>query len=88
MKPEDRKPQGYWAHGRKQTDEPIRVEIDGRTFESVPVENKRSCADCDILKLRPPKGYASLPLCYETGATHGHAIVQLCQGHQMIWKEI
>ena len=87
MKPEDRKPQGYWAHARKSGTEPLRVEIEGRTFEAVPVENKTTCAGCDIFKLRPPKNQSSLPLCFEYGV-QGHMIVSLCRGHQMIWKEI
>ena len=51
------------------------------------VVNKTNCMDCDILKMRPPKSPASLPMCYEIGAAHGHAIVQMCRGHQMIWKK-
>lgn len=88
LRPEDKKTADYWAHARPDAGKPRRVEIMGRTFEAVPVQNKTSCRDCDILKMRPPQSPASLPLCYEVGAAHGHAVVQICRGHQMIWKEI
>ena len=63
------------------------MEIYGRTFKSVPVENKTSCEDCDIFKMRKPTSPSSFPLCYEFSVPK-YRIYNLCQGHSMIWKEI
>lgn len=58
------------------------VEIGGIRYKSVPVENKFNCKGCDILK---QSNQYYQPFCFDY--TYGnHKIVELCRGHQMIWK--
>ena len=58
------------------------VEVEGKKYKSIPVENKTSCKDCDILK---QSGQCYQPFCFAYSFGN-HKIVDLCRGHQMIWK--
>lgn len=82
------KVEDYWVNSnRRKFDLSKRVEVEGKTYAPVSVENKTSCVGCDILKARQPRSPASQPLCYEHVAFN-HKIYEMCQGHQIIWKEV
>ena len=84
LKPEDRKPKPYT---NPRPFKEYEAEVNGRRFKCIRVENKTSCSDCDIFKLKKPHNLIEKPLCYDYSVRNS-PIVRLCQGHPMIWKEI
>lgn len=84
LKPEDRK-QPQYINSRPFKE--YEAEINGRRFKCVPYDNKTSCRECDIFKLKRLHNQSEKPLCYEYSVRNS-PIVRICQGHRMIWVEI
>ena len=72
---------GYWD-GNMNPYKNMEVEVYGKKYKSIPVENKTSCKGCDILK---DSNGCYQPFCFDYSCGK-HKIVEICRGHQMLWK--